>query len=259
MTDLLAGLLALTEGMLPTAFAVFLRVGAAMALIPGFGEQVIPLRLRLGMTLAFTAVVFPAVAPEMRAAYGMLPPAPIWFGTEVLAGLALGFALRGFVFALQTAGAMIAQATSLSQMFGGVAAEPSPALGTLMLMAGFALAFAMDLPAKLAQALILSYDAVPPGTLLPTGLMADWALARASHAVALAFSLAAPFVIASLLANVALGVMNRAMPQLMVSFVGAPAMAGGALALAMIALPGILAIWWGGFSALLADPFAMPK
>ena len=44
---------------------------------------------------------------------------------------------------------------------------------------------------------------------------------------ALALSLAAPFVIASLLYNVALGVINKAMPQLMVAFVGAPAITCG--------------------------------
>ncbi|MFC3118840.1 flagellar biosynthetic protein FliR [Jhaorihella thermophila] len=38
----------------------------------------------------------------------------------------------------------------------------------------------------------------------------------------LPFSLSAPFVIASLLYNLTLGAINRAMPQLMVTLVGAP-------------------------------------
>ncbi len=61
--------------------------------------------------------------------------------------------------------------------------------------------------------------------------LARWGLAQVSRSFALAFSLAAPFVIAGLLYNVALGVINRAMPQLMVAMVGAPAITLGGIAL----------------------------
>ena len=52
---------------------------------------------------------------------------------------------------------------------------------------------------------------------------------------ALAFSLAAPFVTAALLYNIALGVINRAMPQLSVTFIGAPALTAGGLLLILVA------------------------
>ena len=41
---------------------VFVRVGAIAALLPGFGEQVIPARVRLGVAFAFALVVWPMVA-----------------------------------------------------------------------------------------------------------------------------------------------------------------------------------------------------
>ena len=47
-----------------TAVLVFLRVGAALAVMPAFGEQVVPQRVRLVVALAFTAIVGPAVAPD---------------------------------------------------------------------------------------------------------------------------------------------------------------------------------------------------
>ena len=74
---------------------------------------------------------------------------------------------------------------------------------------------------------------------------------------ALAFMLAAPFVIASLIYNLALGAINRAMPALMVSMIGAPALTLGALALMAVATPVILAAWLDAFSDHLARPFAV--
>ena len=72
---------------------------------------------------------------------------------------------------------------------------------------------------------------------------------------ALAFTLSAPFVIAALLANIAMGAVNRAMPQLMVVMIGAPGMALGALVLIAIVVPLGLGLWMRMFLALLADPF----
>ena len=74
-----------------------------------------------------------------------------------------------------------------------------------------------------------SYEILPMGLPVPAADVAAWGTARVAQAFALGFSLAAPFVIAAFAYNLALGAINRAMPQLMVAFIGAPAItAGGA-------------------------------
>lgn len=229
-------------------FAVFLRVGAAMALLPGFGEQSVPQKVRLALALAFTAIVAPAVSVPALDLMG--------YGSEVLSGLALGMGLRLFVMALQTAGAIAAQAVSLSQLVGG-AGEPQPAIGHLLTVSGLALAMANDLHLRAAEMLILSYDVLPAGRLPEAADMADWGLAQVKRAFSLGFSLAAPFVLASLIYNVALGVINRAMPQLMVSFIGAPALTFGGLLLIAVSVPLALAVWIAAFNGWMADPFTV--
>ena len=64
-----------------------------------------------------------------------------------------------------------------------------------------------------------------------------------------------PFVIAALIYNVALGVINRAMPQLMVAFVGAPALTLGGLLLLYLSAPVMLSVWIDAFGALMEAPF----
>ncbi len=256
MTDLVAGLAALageTEGWLWAALLVFVRVGAVMALMPGFGEQLVPARIRLVLTLAFTAVIAPAVLPQIGPSDGRLI-GPI--AVEVVAGLAIGLGLRLFVMALQMAGMMIAQATSLAQLFGGMGPEPQPAIANLLVIAGLALAVVSGLHVRAAELMILSYEVLPPGGLPAPGEMADWGLGEIARAFTLAFMLAAPFTIAALIYNVALGVINRAMPQLMVSFVGAPALTLGGLVLLALTAPLALALWLDHFNAFLANPFA---
>ena len=134
-----------------------------------------------------------------------------------------------------------------------------PAISHLLVAAALCLALMNGLHVRLAAALILSYEALPAGVFPAAGLMRDWSLGQISQAFALAFSLAAPFVIAALIYNVALGVINRAMPALMVSFIGAPALTAGALMLLAIAAPMMLGVWSTGFSTFLADPFTVPR
>ena len=80
-----------------------------------------------------------------------------------------------------------------------------------------------------------SYEILPMGLPIPAADLAAWGTARVAQAFALGFSLAAPFVIAAFAYNLALGAINRAMPSLMVAFIGAPAITAGGLLLLMLA------------------------
>jgi flagellar biosynthesis protein FliR len=254
MTDLMKLLTeatGLAQAALWGAALVFLRMGAMMALMPAFGEQVVPLRVRLMLTLAFTTIVYPAVAPGLPdIANGVLRPVV----GEVAAGLALGVALRLMIVALQIAGTIAAQSTNLSQLVGGGSAEPQPAMGHVLVWAGLALAVALDLHVRVVSLAILSYQLIPAGAPPSASDLATFGLAQVTRAFALGFSIAAPFVIAALIYNLALGVINRAMPLLSVSLVGAPALTLGGLGLLALAAPLALAGWIAAFEQVLANP-----
>ena len=235
------------------AYLVFMRVGAMMALLPAFGEQSVPTRVKLGLALAFTAIVAPAISnpdavTEASHTFGLI-------AAETLTGLFLGLMLRLFVLALQVAGSIAAQSTSLSQLFGGAGGDPLPAMGHVLVIGGLALATIMGLHVQIAEFMINSYELVPMGDVIPSGVLSRAGIAEISRAFALGFTLAAPFVISSLIYNVTLGVINKAMPQLMVAFVGAPAITAGGLVLLMLAAPLILSIWVEAMGAFILDPF----
>lgn len=256
MTELLTALAEIAEigqGVAIASILVFLRVGAALALLPAYGENSVPQRLRLIIALAFTAIVTPAVATEMPNLTLLVA------GSEIFAGLALGAVFRLFILTLQITGTIIAQATSLSQIAGNAAPEPQPAIGHLLTAAGLAIAVMAGLHVKLAEVLILSYRAFPAGNLPTKAEFATWGLAHIGHAFSLGFSLAAPFTIAALMYNLALGAINRAMPALMVSFIGAPALSWGGLVLISTLAPALLGVWSGVLQTFLESPFEVPQ
>jgi flagellar biosynthetic protein FliR len=232
------------------ALLVFLRIGAAMALMPAFGETVVPARIRLALALAFTAVVMPASLASQNA-----PPGALAAGGEVMIGLMLGIGLRLFILALQTAAVIAASAMSLTQLFGGTGPEPQPAFGNLLTMAALALAVLSGLHIKVASFFIVSYQIFPAGAPLAQSDVSQWGIAQISGFFSLAFSLSAPFVLASVVYNLALGVINKSMPQLMVTMVGAPLLTGGAMFLMILTLPVILSVWHEAFNAFLANPY----
>jgi flagellar biosynthesis protein FliR len=258
MIEGLAGIMDIAESGLAAFMLVFMRIGGVMFLLPGFGDNAVPARVRLGLTFAFAFVVWP-----MLTAAGPLPLAPerpffLMMIIETCAGLLLGLSIRLMVFALQFAGSVAAQSTSLAQIFGsGIAPDPMPAFGNLLMLAGVTLAVVLGLHVKVAILLARSYEILPLGLPIPSQDVAVWGTARVGSAFALGFSLAAPFVLTAFAYNVSIGAINKAMPTLMVAFVGAPAIVGASILLLVLAAPVMLSHWNGELDRVLLNPFAV--
>ena len=230
------------------AILVFVRVAAIVGLAPAFGEQFIPLRIRLSLALGFAAVVLPAVPQSSDRDFG-----PIEILSEALIGLAFGLLLRLAVFAIRIAGSIAAQSVSLTHLAAGADAEPLPSFGQVVLLGALTLAVISGLPEAFAAFLIQSYDAVPIATHGAFSAIGQIALHDAGAVLARAFSFALPFLVIGLVYNVGLGAINRAMPTLMVSLVGAPAISLAALGLLSVLAPVMVDLWRDLLFALLAS------
>ena len=252
MTEVLASLFGLAPDLLAAFFLVFLRIGSAMFVLPAFGEAMVPMRVRLVVAFAFSLIVFPAVFPQMQPT----GPYELQGFAEVVTGLAIGLLLRLHVMAIQIAATIAAQSTSLAQLLGNNIVDPQPAIGLVLYFAALALAVELGLHVQFAMMFITSYGIIAAGDLISNGFVAP---IRDAVAVAFQFGfiLAAPFVAVSLLYNLALGVINRAMPQLMVAFVGAPAITFGALVLLALTAPLMLLIWVGEMQSRVINPFGV--
>ena len=235
---------------------VLARVGAAVMLLPGFGEAEVPMPVRAGIAAALTLVMLPVVAP-------LLPPEPtdplralLGVVAEVVAGLWLGWLARLLVLALPMAAQLAAGMIGLANVL-----QPDPALGpqTSALARLFALAAPVAIMAAGLHALPLaalegSYHVIPPGLALPGGDAAQAMVQAVGTSFALALRLAAPFVVASIVWNVALGLLAKLVPQLQVYFAAMPAQILGGILLVGLLSSAVLSAWLGelrtGFAAL---------
>ena len=254
-----ADILQMSRDVLWINFVVFLRVGPVMSLFPGFGERSVPVRIKLLLAVMFTVIVAPAVAPAVAPNFADIsrePPPLAWIiVSETAVGLLIGIGLRLFLLALQTAGSIAAQATSLAQILGSAGVTPLPAIGHLLVVGGLALAMILGLHVRVAEMVVLTYNLFPVAQLPEASAVTTWGIRQVAASFALAFTLAAPFVIVSVLYNLTLGIINRAMPQLMVVFVGAPVITAGGMTLLLLLAPTMLTIWYEALEAFVINPF----
>lgn len=245
------------EGLLWSHVLVFLRVAPVISLFLGFGESTVPVRIKLALALACTVTLTPAIEPYLSDFDAAAPPLGFIL-SETAIGLLMGIGIRLFVLGLQTAGSIAGQATSLAQILGSAGVTPLPALGHILVFGGLALAMMSGLHVQAARMIVLSYGLFPAGDLPQPGAVADWGMRQIAGAFALAFTLAAPFLIVSVLYNLTLGIINRAMPQMMVVFVGAPVITAVGIVLLLMLAPTILTIWITAMQNFVLNPFGGP-
>jgi flagellar biosynthesis protein FliR len=229
--------------LLPSLAAVFLlmfaRLGTMAMLMPGLGERGIPVRVRLVVALLLTLVLMPlyrdAYTVSLDAGFAPLLGVLI---QEVLIGAVLGLTARLALSALLVAGTAIAYQLGLgfSMAVDPTQDQQSVMVSNFLAILGVALIFATDMHHLVIGALDESYNLFRPGTVLPSGDVAELMVTTVSGAFRVGIQLAAPFLVFGILFNVGLGVLARLMPQLHVFFLGLPAsiMIGFAILLALV-------------------------
>ena len=98
------------------------------------------------------------------------------------------------------------------------------------------------------------YDVLPFGRFPLGAELGDWAVARVAETFALGVALAAPFVAVGFAYNLALGALNRAMPQLLVALVGVPAPVWVGMVVLALVLPALMDAWLVRLDRVMADP-----
>ena len=237
-----AGLLAALPVLAFQAVLVFARLGAAVMVLPGLGEAEVPAPIRLGLGLGLVLLLMPVLAPGLPEAPDAAGEALRLILLEIVVGLWLGGLARLVALAMAMAGQAVALLLGLAQ-----AMVPDPDLGGLGTATGrmFSLAAAVvvltsGLYAIPLRALVESYALLPVGAPFPAGAGAEAMAASGADSLALALRLAAPFVLAAVVINVALGLLARIAPQVQVYFIAIPGQVLAGLALLGLVFPALL-------------------
>lgn len=203
---------------------VFARLGAALMLLPPFGDVFVPSRTRLALALALSLLVTPIAAPLLPAEPGSPLALVIILGGEIAVGLFIGGLARLMLNALHLASFAVAYQSGLGAAvaFAPTQSEQGVMLSRFFTLGGLTLLFASNLHHLLIRALVGSYDALPPGGLPPVGDFAAQAIEVIAGAFVVALQVAMPVLLVGLLFTIGLGLLGRLMPQIQVFFVAMP-------------------------------------
>ncbi len=234
---------------------VFVRIGAALMLLPGIGEPYVAARTRLMLALLISLIAFPLAAPGLPAMPERVPEMVLLILGELVIGLFLGTVTRLLMSALVTAGMMIAFSSSMANalVMDPTSAQQGSIAGTFLTLVALLLIFALDIHHLLLTAVVESYMLFPPGQPLPLGDFSDVVARVVSQAFLLAFQISAPFIVVSGVFYLGLGLLARLMPQMQIFFVAIPLQIALGLVVMALALPVMLRVFLTGFESTVVD------
>lgn len=224
-----------------------IRPGAAFLAAPVFGAAFVPVQLRLIVSLAIgipalSVTGFTLPADGLASIEGFM-----LIAGEVMAGLALGFAVQiGFAAAL-VAGEVIGNAMGLgfAAMMDPATGQNNPVLGQFLSIVGTLLFLSVDGHLALAATVVESYRALPPGNAWLSADSMGGLVAFGGVLFSAGLSIALPVAFAIVLVQIMMGMLSRSAPQLNLFAVGFPAALLAGIVLLAIAAPilgdGILA------------------
>jgi len=219
------------EALVAAYFWPFVRILAFVLSAPVFGNPSMPLQLRIGLAALLSFIIAPLVAlPHIDP---LSLPGVAVLAQQIVIGVTLGLTLRIIFVATEAAGEFVGLQMGLgyATFFDPERADQVPVLGQFLGLLTTLVFLALDGHLQVVQVLARSFATIPVGGGMHAGgllTLAYWGSAIFSAGVMLAM----PLLAALLIANLALGVLTRAAPQLNLFAVGFPV----TLALGLITL-----------------------
>lgn len=233
-----------------TFLLVLFRVGAILAALPLMGARTVPHLVKLGVAVALSLIVTPFVTP-LR-----MPDDPGTIGLGLLAesciGLVIGLAVRSVFAGIEVAGEVMGSQMGfgVAQLFDPMSAHQVPLMAQFQSTLAMLVFLSLNLHLLVVHAVGESFRLIPPfGATLTEPVMEDMlGVVRGMFLVAL--QLAAPVVIVTLMVNLSMALMGRAVPNLNIFVLSFPLTIMFGLVAIGLALPTLVGLYASEFEAL---------
>jgi flagellar biosynthesis protein FliR len=225
---------------------VGIRLTGIMLFAPFFGSPVVPARLKAMLVLTITAMLYPVLSPRIpRLPISQWPMVAL---SELLIGMALGIATNIVFDGVQMAGQILSvqMGYSLINILDPQTMVESTVVATFHQIVALLIFLRLNVHLWILRALAHSFDYLPPATGHITAPFASAVLKAGAAVFAIGVQIAAPVLSATLFADIALGLLGKASPQLPLILLG-PAVKS---VLGILVLISALAYWPDLFAAL---------
>ena len=236
-------------------FILFCRIGGCLMVMPGFSSPRVPMRARLlgalGLTLALSPLLLDRTVAAIGAGHDI--DLVILILSESAVGGTIGLLARILFAALETMLTAAAMSTGFGNVFSARLdeGESLPEFAAIVMNFAVTLFFLTDQHTEVVRALADSYRIAPPGQLWNAQAGLVQVVDMLGRAFPLALQVASPFLLYGLLANLALGLLNRLTPQIPIYFLSTPFVIAGGLAILYVICGPLLTLFMDGFHGWL--------
>ena len=232
-------------------FLLFVRIGAVLVLMPGFGEVYVLSRSRLLLALMLSIVLAGPLGPTLPSLPDHTLQLLLLIIKEASLGLFIGAATRMMFAALHIAGSTIAAQSGLAtaSVFDPSQSTQGTLPGNFLTTTALVLLFVTDGHHMLLRGIAGSYDHLDISDPLPIDDMAAFITDMAQKGFDVGIQIAAPLLLVGLLTNLAMGVLNRLMPSFQVFFIALPLQLLLAFATLMLSFAGALLVFFAFLDA----------
>lgn len=228
------------EPTLYTFLTILTRVASFWVLLPVMRRGV-PLWTKVGAAAFISALLVPLVAPAVPESSLQFF---LWVLGEALVGLVLGFMVSLVFSTLYLAGHLIdvSVAFGAESLFDPQTGDHVPMLGQFQNAVAVLLFFLLNGHHALLASVAQSFDVIPVGQAQMNASVVQTVFDAFTALFVLSVRIALPVVAAVFLTDVALGIMNRAVPQMNMFVVGFPVKIGVGLFVYMLAVGAVVAV-----------------
>jgi flagellar biosynthetic protein FliR len=214
----------LTQGFLHSLIIIVSRVGPALMVFPGFGDKFVPGKIRFLFAIALCFTLTPMLSHhlgEIKNHFSLISTIAI----EVFYGVFLGFSARIMLHSVHVMGTIVSMQSGLSaaMLFDPIQSTQSSIISNLYSNFALMFIFSSDMHLNFIQGLLESYDIMPLAQIISIGDFSSSVSSLVNKSFEVAFKLASPFIIVSILVNTVSGILARLMPNFQVFFVLTPA------------------------------------
>lgn len=221
------------------------RVSAFLVTSPVFGSRNIPAIVKIALAVLLSVILLPLNTPGLSLISDDIPGLGLALGRELILGAIIGFSSTLMFTAMQMAAHFIGlqMGLAVANVMDPVGQNSVSVLDQMYSVFAMLLFFAIDGHHLLIMAIQQTFEIIPLDTFVFSSMMADRIVVLTSQLWVISAKLALPVLAALLLADVALGIIARVVPQLNVFFVGLPLKIGLGLMTMLLALPMTLHIF----------------
>jgi flagellar biosynthetic protein FliR len=199
----------------------FVRIAALIATAPVIGHKSVPMRVKIGVAAFFTLLVAPTLDPMPQVS--VFSAAGVWIiVNQILIGAALGLTMQLAFAAIELSGAVtgLQMGLGFASFFDPNSNSTAEVLSSYLNIIAMLAFLTLDGHLQVVSALIASFHSVPisAGLLGPPGFRTFVQWGGSVFSAALLLSL--PVIVALLISNLSLGILNRAAPQIGVFQIG---------------------------------------